>query len=205
MALWHNNAASKKEDFLQFCLAYLPVSLFFSIILIAISYKSVIELRLKTQFFSSDAIYSENINDLLVSGFKNNLLGRFFSILPIAALVALIFIVSYTVYMTYTGTHHSLKTSTYVNAKKESLSLILMRYSAISTSAFVLPLLFWCFLVAVWYPALIKLPLRYIAGNHLPQLILSAIGMILLLGILTHVGVVLTRLATKVFKHHIKG
>jgi len=181
------------------------VSLVFALLLIGLSYKSVVDLGLKSKFFSSTASYSSNIQDMLVHGMTARLLGRFFDILPIVCLITLIFIVAYTIYCTITGTSHSLRISHYVNAKREAASLIVLRYSAIGTVAFVVPLLFWCFLLTIWYPFFIQQPLRYIVGGRMLQLTLMSFLVVIVLVVLTHLGIVFTRLGAKTFKHVIKG
>lgn len=194
------------REFVQFSTTYSYISIILAVVLILFSYKEVIELRFMSNFLSDSAQYSATENQLLVDGFSNNMLERFFEHLPIISLVVLIILVSYSLVTAYRATFYKIKVSKfYLQAKQEPISLITMRYAAICSASFTVPLLYWCFLIGVWFPYFVKYPLKYIIRQDLSAFALTAIGIVILLSLLTHVGITLTRLAARLFQYALRG
>ena len=203
----HNSPhKSQLKKFIEFCSSYAILSIIFTLGLVIFSYKEVLELRYMSKFYSGMDGYSENVNRLLIDGYKNNLLDRFFGNLPVIMLILLLILVSYSLYATYRGTYHHLKVSKhFVNAKRDAVSFITLKHIALCSASFALPLLFWCYFLVVWFPYLIKYPLRYILGHSILPLILSAVTAIVISTILMHVGFVISRLSLRFYKHVLNG
>lgn len=163
-------------------------------------------MRMQSDFFGDAVITSSTTQNLVVDGYSHAVSSRFFNNLPVVALAGLLLLVAYSMYSTYRGAHHNLKVSRhYINAKQEAMPLISLRFTSLGIASFILPLLYWSFFVLVWFPAIIKIPLRYIIGNPVNTLILSAVWCLLLLTALTHIGILLTRLANKAYAQALKG
>lgn len=199
-----NSSKSKKRhlhDLLKFGAAYFPISALVTIGLIFLSYKDVLYLRFSTELLGETHTYSEGVNQLLFDGFSSNLLTRIFSNLPFVALIVMFVLVAYSVISTFVRTYDRLNTSkNYVNAKRVPASDIVLMYIALRTAAFTVPLLYWCFYLAVWFPHFAKLPLKYIVGESILPFMAASLFTIILLSLLTHIGVVLSRLAIRLFK-----
>lgn len=202
MANSHNSPRVRfVHELTEFSTMYIIFSILFTLALTVFSYKEIFELRFMSQFASGTDGYSANVNQLLLDGYKNNLLDRFFHNLPLFGLVGLIILVSYSLVTTYRGTFHDLKVSKhYVNAKRDTTSYITLKHIALCSAAFAIPLLYWCYLLAVWFPFLIKYPLRYITGQNITPLVLTVIGVIFLLSLLVHIGLIISRVAIKVLE-----
>jgi hypothetical protein len=194
--------AKSHKELIKFGRAYYSVSVAVTIILILLAYKDVLYLRFGTDFMGEPGTYSSGVQRLLFDGLSGNLLRSFFGNLPLIFFLILLAMITYSVVSTYRRTFEGLNVSKhYVNAKRVPTSTIALTHGAVRSAAFTLPLLYWCLYLIVLFPAIARLPIRYITRANPFPLIASAILTVILLSILTHLGLVLSRLAIRLFKH----
>lgn len=203
MANLHKSPIRKhRHDLLKFSIAYFPISVLITILLIILAYKDVLYLRFGTNFLGGSGNYSDNVTRLIADGFSKNLLQSIFGNLPFIALGMMLVLVAYSLMNTYKRTYESLVINKhYVNSKRIPASNIALMNIALRSASFTVPLLYWCFYLVVWFPLIAKLPLKYITNPSPLPIIATIIITILVLSLLTHIGIVISRLAIRLFKH----
>lgn len=202
MASLHKSKAHKQaHDLWKFCVSYYALSIVATVGFVLYAYKDILLLRFRSEFFSGSYESSDQLGQLFFEGFSTNLLRRFFEYLPVAALVLLIILVAYSLVNTYKKTYHSLLVHKYyINASKESAITIALHYTVTFATAFAVPVLYWCFYLVAWFPQMARLPLKYIFGSSPWQLAGISLLVLFVLTLTTQVGLVLTRLAIRLFK-----
>ncbi len=190
------------EDIVAFHKSNLLISLLATFILVALAFKDILYLRFGTSILGESYQYSDASSRLLIDGFNGNLSRNFSEKLPTIALIVLVSMVSYSLYSTYKRTYSSLNISkNYVNAKRTPPEQIALHYIILRSIAFAVPLLYWGYFFTAWFPAIASFPLRYIIGPNIATFVLSALLALGVLFALTHLGVILSRLAIRVFKY----
>ncbi len=188
-------------DIFVFAKSYFVISVVITIVLTLLAYKDVLYLKFGSDLLQDKYSSSDNTQRLLFDGLNNNVGHNFSRSLPIIVLTILGILVVYSLINTYQRTHHSLMVSKlYINAKNIPASDILLMNIALRSTAFTLPLLYWCFYLVVWFPHLIKIPLQHILDKSLLPLIFISIVMLIVTSLLTHIGLVMSRLAARFFR-----
>lgn len=185
------------SDYLKFSAQHLYVSALVTIGLLAYVYWDIVELRFFSGFFRSAPSNSQS-EEYFISGLTNNLTTHFYDFLPIIIISVLTCMVAFTLYNAYKNTVHYINVNhNYVNVKKTSTSHIALHYTVLYTIAFVIPLQFWCFYFISWFPNIAKLPIKYIFEASTAQFWLVTSLVVLSLVLLTHFGLVLTKIMVK--------
>jgi hypothetical protein len=188
-------------DALVFAKSYFVISMIVTIALTILAYKDVIYLKFGSDVLQGSNSSSDNTQRLLLGGLNNNVGHNFSRSLPLIIFTILGILVIYSLINTYQRTHQSLTVSKlYVNAKSIPTSNILLMNIALRSTAFTIPLLYWCFYLVVWFPHLIKIPLQHILDKSILPLIFISVVMIIVTCLLTHVGLVMSRLAARFYR-----
>lgn len=189
------------RDYVIFMKQYLFLSVILTIVLLIYSYWDVIQLRYFSGFFGSAQV-SEQYQELFIVGFGNNLSSSFSEFLPVIITFFLASVVAYTLYNAYTHTYYDSNVNkNYVNLrKKHSLAHISLHYIVVYSAAFVVPLLFWCFYLISWFPAMAKVPLGYILNESTLVFAGITLLMFILMVMLTHIGIIITRFTLRLFR-----
>lgn len=199
MASSHKNTLNI-QDFIKFCLQYVYVSVLVAVILFIYTYWGIIKLRYFSDFFASGEV-SAQYHELFIVGFGNNLSRSLAEFTPYVAIAFLASGVAYTLYNAYKNTFHDMHVSSnYINAVKQNPAYIALHYTVLYSAAFVIPLLFWCYYLINWFPALAKFPLSYILNTNILVFVAIVLLVLIAMIILTHIGLVVTRLSIRLFK-----
>ena len=190
------------NDLIAFNRSSFFISVFATLLLVILAFKDVFYLRFNTSILGESSQYSDGTTRLLIDGFSGNLFRSFSGSLPFIAMVLIVCMVTYSVLSTYKRTYASLNISkNYINAKRSSASNIAVKYIFLRSAAFALPLLYWGYFLTVWFPAIASYPLRYIISPNIVPFILSVSLMLLILLLITHLGIILSRLAVRLFRY----
>lgn len=171
-----------------------------TVILFVYIYWGIVKLRYFSGFFGSGEVSAQH-HELLIVGFGNSLSRSLAEFTPFIAVAFLASGVAYTLYNAYKNTLHDMHiSSNYVNAVRHNPIHIALHYAVLYSAAFVIPLLFWCYYLINWFPLLAKLPLRYILDSNIFAFLAIVVLMLLVMILLTHIGLVVTRLSIRLFK-----
>src|SRR5690606_10133217 len=93
---WRMAGRSKHARALaRFCLAYYPVSLLVTLLLVFFAYRDVVGLLYKMNFLVGGQSYSEASRQMLLGGFHTRLAAGLSDNLPLISMTALIVIIAY--------------------------------------------------------------------------------------------------------------
>lgn len=187
-------------DYLKFGISYWYISVISTVGLLAYSYWDIIQLRYISGFFGLTELSGQS-QDLFIVSFGNNLSNNFSEFLPVLVASILAIVVAYTLYETYADTLHKIDVNhNYKNVKKVKTLNISLHYAVLYSTAFVIPLFFWCFYLINWFPLLAKFPLSYIFSSSPLKFALVLSSVLLCMILLTQVGLILTRFSVRLFK-----
>ncbi len=193
-------SSPNKPSLFKFALQYWYGSAVLTIGFIIYAYWDIIQLRYMSGFFAGGST-SETTNQLFMAGFRNTLHGGVSTALPILVTLFLSSLVAYTIYNSYKFTIFDLDVNhNYINAAKVHTGRIVAHYIALYTASFVAPLLFWCLYFSAILPWITRLPLGYIFGSSTMTFALVSIACVLGLIVITHTGIVITRLTSKILR-----
>jgi len=189
------------QNLISFSKPFAALSIILTLILIVLSYRDVIYLRFASDFIGGTTEYSIEVKQLLIDGFSNQLINTFSAILPYVMITVATTLVIYWALITYKSAYLSLDVNeNYVNTKRYHPLSIILKNILVRSSAFIIPAFFWSFYLMIWFPAIVEYPLRFITNTNITPLVISTLIIILVLSMMTHFGVIISRLSVELSK-----
>lgn len=187
-----------RHAIISFIRADWAYALILTIAMIVLTYKDIVYLRFISDTVGNGFEAASNVQQLLLDRFSYNLVESLSRNLPIFVILIMASLLVYSLMNSYKKTYTDLQVnSEYVNIKKQPVGNIMMKSILLRSCAFAVPLLFWFAYVFLWFPQIVKLPLQYVLKGHVPTIALYSMLTIAALFLLTHAGLITSKLAIR--------
>lgn len=190
---------TKAKQFWAFARRGWFVSIVLALILLVLPFRTIIATLIKApQLLDQLASTSPFWQAIIKNGVTTNISTRLDNLLPILALVGGSVLFLYSVISGYRKTYQALDiNSNYMNVvERHNSTDVALGSIAVRSLLINVPVVYWALFWFILLPRLVKLPIASLA-NGMGALVGACVGMVLIAIIVTHIGMVVTRLSLR--------
>ncbi len=190
---------SLSQKLIQFSKGGLWVSIPLAIILLILPFWEIISVMLEVPTTFKDLSNASPLFQTIVEGvITDSIGGTLEKIMPYILVIGGGILFLYSIIFGYLKTYRALDiNSRYVNVKRRRASEITLSSTAVRSLIINLPVVYWAILLFVCLPSLVKLPISAISTGSIPVLVVVCIIMIIATVLITHIGVLITRISLR--------